>query len=246
MKMISLSRILLLLLVLPLSAQAGDADSDRLPDPRAVDLSPSQRLEELLERVRYEHTRLETLEADFVQYKESSMLVEVSESTGVFSYAAPDKVRWEYLSPNPISLLIAGDEMTTWYQDLGQAEKTKVGRHSERVMEYLGAGSSMDTLLEYFAARLAVPEDPAAPYRVELTPRFARIARRLEEMSLWIDSEHFMPVRLRYVEPDGDVTDYRFENLRINGELPDDRFLLELPSDTDVRVIDLERRTASR
>lgn len=235
-----------LLLPALLVGGASWARMEEEPDPRAEGLKPNERLETLIERVRLEHSRLETLEADFVQHKESTMLLEPQEATGLFSYAAPDKVRWEYLSPNPISLLIAGDEMTTWYQDINQAEKAKVGKQSERIMEYLGAGSSMDTLLEYFVARLAVPEDPQAPYRVELSPRFARIAKRLEEMSLWIDSRYFMPVRLRYVEPDGDVTDYRFENLRINGRLPRDRFVLELPSGTDVRVIDLERRAASR
>ena len=241
------SRTLILLLPVLLVGQLALAGtSEPPPDPRAAGLKPTERLDTLIERVRLEHARRETLEADFVQQKESAMLLEDQEATGVFSYAAPDRVRWEYLSPNPISLLISGDEMITWYQDINQAEKTKVGKQSERVMEYLGAGSSMDTLLEYFVARLAVPEDPAAPYRVELSPRFARIAKRLAQMSLWIDSESFMPVRLRYVEPDGDVTDYRFENLRINGQLPGDRFVLELPSGTDVRVIDLERRAASR
>ena len=55
------------------------------------------------------------------------MLAAPEESKGTFSYAAPDKVRWEYTSPSPITVVIRGDEMTTWYRDLKRAETLKVG-----------------------------------------------------------------------------------------------------------------------
>jgi outer membrane lipoprotein-sorting protein len=60
-------------------------------------------------------------------------------------------------------------------------------------------------------------------------------------MSLWIDPELFLPVRLRYVEADGDVTDYRFSGFRLNGEIPDERFELDLPDSVALRTIDLGR-----
>ncbi|MGB6362463.1 MAG: outer-membrane lipoprotein carrier protein LolA, partial [Thermoanaerobaculia bacterium] len=183
---------------------------------------------------------------EFVQFKESSMLVEPVEANGVFSYAAPDQVRWEYMQPNPISLLIQGDEMTTWYRDLDQAEKVQVGRQSQKVLEYLGAGSTMDDLLEYFTVTLTLPRDTTQPYMLELNPRFARVAKRLQGMALWIDAERYLPVRLRYVEADGDVTDYTFRNFRVNRGLPDNRFELEIPSGVDVRLIDLNHRAGLR
>jgi outer membrane lipoprotein-sorting protein len=53
-------------------------------------------------------------------------------------------------------------------------------------------------------------------------------------MSLWIDPVRFLPIRLRYQEPGGDVTDYRFEDLTINGPIPDGRFVLDLPDDVQL------------
>ena len=88
------------------------------PDPRAPGLSGTERLAALVERVKLEQQSSKTLEARFVQRQESSLLVAPEESRGTFSYAAPDRVRWEYLSPNPISVVIQGSEMTTWYQRL--------------------------------------------------------------------------------------------------------------------------------
>ncbi len=39
-----------------------------------------------------------------------------------------------------------------------------------------------------------------------------------------------MPVGLRYVEPGGDVTEYRFLDIEINAQMPADRFELDLPA----------------
>ncbi len=240
------TNLLFALAVLTASLGTGTAAADSLPDPRSPEIGPAQRLGILIERVKIEQAKIETLEADFVQTKESSMLLETSEARGVFYYAAPDRVRWEYFTPNPITLIIRGEEMTTWYRDMGRAERVHVGRKSEKILEYLGAGGSVDTLTEYFTVRLAFPNDPAEPYRLELVPRFERLARRLSRMTVWIDAQTFLPERVRYLEADGDLTDYRFENQAVNDRIPRDRFELELPREVDLRVVDLDRRPASR
>lgn len=226
------------LLILP--AAASGVTQEPLPDPRQPDLTPSQKLEKLVERVRLEHSRVETLEADFTQSKESALLIEPDLSEGVFSYSAPDRVRWEYLSPIPMSLLIYGEEMTTWFRDLGQAERTNIGGKSQRVLEYMGASSSLDTLLEYFTVTLTLPRDTTRPYILELSPKFEQVERRLRGMIVWIDADRFLPIGVRYIEADGDVTEYRFNNMRVNSELPADRFELDLPSETDLREVDLD------
>ncbi len=209
--------------------------------PSPYDVAADERLPALVERMRFEQEQLVTLEANFVQRKESALLLEPEEATGVFSYASPDRVRWEYLEPNPISMLIDGEQMTTWYRDLDQVEEVEIGRHSQRVLEYLGAGSSLARLLEYFDVRLTLPDDRARPMRLELDPKFERVARRIEGMQIWVDPDTFLPLRLRYLEPGGDVTDYEFADYRINGEIPGERFELDLPSDVQVRTIDLRR-----
>ena len=53
-------------------------------------------------------------------------------------------------------------------------------------------------------------------------------------------------MRLRYVEADGDVTDYTFRNFRVNRGLPENRFELEIPSSVDVKRIDLNHRAGLR
>jgi outer membrane lipoprotein carrier protein len=233
-------------LVVCLVLAGAPARPDTAPDPRRSDLSPSERLEALLDLVRATHSELVTLEADFVQLKESGMLLEPSKSRGVFSYAAPDRVRWEYSTPDPISLVIAGDEMTTWYKDLERAELAEVGGHSDNILRYMGASTSIDKLLEYFTVTLSIPGVSSEPFRLLLEPRFGRVAKRVRELKVWIDGERYLPLRLRYVEGDGDVTEYHFENLRVNEDLPEDRFVLDLPQEIDRQLVQLEARAAGR
>jgi outer membrane lipoprotein carrier protein len=215
-----------------------------LRDPRTV--SADQRLPALVERIKAEQQKLKTLEARFVQTQESSLLAAPEKATGHFSYTAPDRVRWEYETPNPISVVIRGEQMTTWYRDLKRAELIKIGRYSNQVFKYLGASGDMKTLLEYFDVRLGTSSKQGEPYRLELTPRFQRIAKRLKSMTLWIDDSTFLPVHLRYVEADGDTTEYRFEDLKRNGRIPEDRYVLQIPKGVETRVVDLGRESKSK
>lgn len=233
---------LTLLIALAAGLCAGAAGAaGTLPDPRAEGLDSTERLEALVARVKGEQSKVETLQADFVQRQESEFLLEPEVSRGKFSYAAPDRVRWEYQSPNPITMVIDGKTMTTWYRDLRRVDEVKVGRHSERVLRYLGASGSMDTLLEYFDVAAAFPADEEEPYRLELTPRYDRVAKKLKSLTIWIDPRRFVPRRLVYVTGDGGVTEYRFDDLKINAKLPADHFELSLPDGVEVRVVDLER-----
>lgn len=238
----SLPRICAICLLLALSSPAWSEEA--LPDPRGEGQGPSEKLTALVERVRLEQARISSLEADFRQLKESSMLLEPVEAMGTFAYSAPDHVRWDYQTPNPISMLIDGDEMTTWFRDLGQAERVQVGRRSQRILEYLGATSPLDDMLQYFTVTLTLPDDRSEPYVLQLAPLFDKVAKRLQGVTIWIGADHYLPVRLRYVDADGDVTDLRFENLRINGSVPIERFDLRLPDSVDVRVVELDQRTS--
>jgi outer membrane lipoprotein carrier protein len=244
MKHLVLSLSLLTLTLSSLPALAA-SPAGKLPDPKAPGLDGTARLKALVERVKVEQSHLKTLEAKFTQTQQSAMLVTPETSTGSFSYAAPDRVRWEYTAPNPISVVIKGEEMTTWYHDLKRADLLKIGRYSNQVFKYLGASGNMDTLVEYFTVRLTAPPRKGAPYQMELIPRFSRISKRIKSMTLWIDDETFLPVRLKYVEADGDATEYKFSDMKKNAGIPEDRFVLKIPKGVETRVIDLGQQAKS-
>lgn len=229
----------LLLAVLVALPAVGATAAVKIPDPGDDELSGRARLEALVERIKLEQKNMKSLTARFTQRRESDLLMEPEIAEGIFYYQAPDRVRWEYRTPNPISVLIDGQEMTTWYRDLGRADRLQIGRYSSQVFKYLGASGSMETLVDYFRVLATFPEEAGEPYRLRLLPKYDRISDKLESMTLWIDPERFFPRRLRYVSSDGDVTEYEFHDLEINGNVPGERFSLDLPSDVEVRTMDV-------
>ena len=208
-----------------------------LPDPMADGLSPRERLDALIDRVKEAQDGLETMTAEFTQNKDSALLLEPETSTGRFVYAAPDRARWEYLKPTPIEMTILGDEMTTWFKDLGRADRVSIGSVSEQVFKYMGASGSLETLMKYFSVTAEFPESEGEPYRLALLPKYPRIKKRLQSMDLWIDTEKYMPTRLLYIEAGGDTTELVFENLATNAELAEGAFELDMPDDVEIKSV---------
>jgi outer membrane lipoprotein-sorting protein len=208
----------------------------QVPDPSDASLSSVDRLRALVERMKIEQKGFATLVANFEQETSSEMLVEAEKSKGTFYYEAPDKVRWQYDHPTSKVIVINGQELLTWYQDLHRAEKVQVGRYSDAVFKYLGASGSLETLMDYFSLRVSFPKG-AEPYKIDLVPRYKRVEKRLREMSVAIDSKLFVPVELSYVEPNGDSTHYAFTHFRVNEPVPAAQFELTVPDDVEVRVI---------
>jgi outer membrane lipoprotein-sorting protein len=143
-------------------------------------------------------------------------------------------------------VVIRGEEMTTWYHDLNKAETLRVGRYSNQIFKYMGASGNLETLLQYFTVRLKLPGKAGEPYRLELLPRYKRIAKRLQSMTLWIDDATFFPSRLKYVEANGDTVEYQFSDFKRNAPIPADRFVLKLPPGVESRVVDVGGGAKSR
>ena len=213
-----------------------------VPDPEAEGLSVTERLERLVERIKFEQRNLRTMEANFTQRKESIFLVEPEESNGRSWYHSPDRVRWDFKAPNETTVLISQDEMLTWFKDLGTAERVNVGKQADRVMEYLSAGNSLETLQRYFEIRTTFSKDPEAPYKLELRPKFKRVEKKIKGMAIHLHRTGFYPVYLQYVDPDDDKTELFFHDVVVNEAIDDDRFLVELPADVDVKVVELGKK----
>lgn len=223
------------LAVVPVRFTAGG----EVPDPADPDLTLSERYEALVERISATQAELRTLEARFVQRKESPFLLEPEESRGSFAFAAPDRVRWDFTSPNDTVVVVRGEEMLTWYRDLGRAERVHVGRQADRLLQFLGPAASLDMLLRYFTLNASFPMTDGKPYRLELTPRISRLKKRIESITIHVDPRLFVPVYLRYAEPNGAATELHFEDLRVNGEIPDEHFEPTLPDDVEERRVEM-------
>ena len=58
--------------------------------------------------------------------------------------------------------------------------------------------------------------------------------------TIWIDRETYLTTKFEYVEADGDITRYTFENIRHNHPIENGRFTLALPPTVRVEAMKIQ------
>lgn len=210
------------------------------PAPKTValdDLEGSAKLDALIERVVERQRALRSLEAEFVQLKESSLLLEAAESTGIFLFRAPDLARWDYRKPDQMVVLFSEDTVTTYHPEQSRAERVKVSNRQRRFVRVLAGTQPLDDLTSHFRISLADPGGQAH-YRLTLRPVGNVLSKKLRSVEIEVDRQLLLPVVIEYNEADGDSTRYEFTKMVINPEIEDTRFDLELGADVKLQIID--------
>jgi len=196
-------------------------------------------LETVIKKIQETQKRTQTLQADFRQEKELALLSKPEVSTGRFVFSKPSNVLWTYDAPKRVQMVIAGGVMTTYYPDLGKAERIDVKRFEDRIFKYMGASGAIDELARYFDFTFS--DAAARPvYVLDLTPKNKAVSKRVQRIKLWIDKKTFLTTKVEYVEGDGDITRYEFSNVRINENIPQDRFAVHVPSNVKIEQMKLQ------
>ncbi len=236
-------RLLLVVLVTLLAVSTAGADGTgggsrgATPAVNLDALEGGAKLHALVREVVRHQRALHSLGAHFRQVKESSLLLEPAESSGSFRYLAPDRVRWDYRTPDPMVVVFAGDTVTTLYPEQRRAERVRLRGRQQRFLQVMAGTQPLDELQSQFRMILADPGGDA-PYRLTLEPTNPLVRRRLDSVVLEIDRHLLLPVQVEVREADGDLTRYQFSDLRLDPPLAPDAFELKLGP--EVRVTTLQ------
>lgn len=196
-------------------------------------------LETVIKKVQEQQKKTQTLQASFRQEKELALLAKPDISTGTFIYSKPSNVLWTYDAPKRVQMVIAGGVLTTYYQDLGRAERIDVKRFEDRIFKYMGASGAIDELARYFD--FTFTDSKSKPvYVLDLTPKNRAVSKRVRRIKLWIDKTTYLTSKIEYVEGDGDITRYEFTNVRINEPVPQSRFAVHLPANVKVEQMKVQ------
>jgi outer membrane lipoprotein-sorting protein len=196
-------------------------------------------LDAIIKKVQQQQKNTNTLQADFKQEKELALMSKPEVSTGQFIYSKPNNVLWTYDAPKRVQMVIAGGVLTTYYQDLGKAERIDVKRFEDRIFKYMGASGAIDELARYFD--FTFTDSKSKPtYLLDLTPKNRAVSKRVRRIKLWIDKTTYLTSKIEYVEGDGDITRYEFTNIKINEPVPQSRFALHLPANVKVEQMKVQ------
>jgi outer membrane lipoprotein-sorting protein len=196
-------------------------------------------IQQVIKKVQEQQKKTTTLQADFRQEKELALLAKPEVSSGTFLYSKPNNVLWTYASPKRVQMVIAGGVLTTYYADLGKAERVDVKKFEDRIFKYMGASGAIDELARYFDFTFTNSKSKPV-WVLDLTPKNRAVARRVKRIKLTIDKNTYLTSKIEYVEGDGDITRYEFTNIRINQPVPQSRFAIALPSNVKVEQMKIQ------
>ena len=196
------------------------------------------KVDALVDLVVQRQRALTSLQADFVQDKSSELLLEPVTSKGRFRFKAPDRVRWDYESPDEMIVVFAGETLTTFRPSDHVAEKIRVPKKHRRFVKVLAGTQPLDELKSQFSLTLS---DRGAPEPLVLTlrPIHRTLKRKLAQVRLEIDRMLLLPVVVEYQDADGDSTRYEFIDLRVDPEINDEVFELDLGDDVRINTIEM-------
>jgi outer membrane lipoprotein-sorting protein len=178
----------------------------------------------LLEKLAEVSKNTKSIKSDFVQYKHLSILENDIESRGVFIFAKPDKVRWEYSSPYPYLILMNGNEMTI--KEGGKVQKfdTESNRIFKEINDLMVALLSGDILNnEEFDITIKENERQIL---AEMHPKKSELKQMLETVEMYFDKSNYEVSEIRMPEKSGDYTRILFKNRQSNVAVPNSKFLL--------------------
>lgn len=196
-------------------------------------------LETVIKKVQEQQKKTNTLQASFRQEKELALLAKPEVSTGTFVYSRPNNVLWTYDAPKRVQMVIAGGILTTYYPELGKAERIDVQRFEDRIFKYMGASGAIDELARYFDFTFTNAKSKPV-FVLDLTPKNRAVSKRVQHIKIWIDKETYLTNKIEYVEGDGDITRYEFTNIRVNDPVPPSKFAIALPSNVRVEQMKIQ------
>ncbi len=164
----------------------------------------------------------QSIQCEFVQDKNLSMMDDKIVSTGKFWFKRENKVRMEYQKPSYYLLVINGNDIKTkdgQKENKVSAKSNKVFEQVNRMMIDCVQGTALDS--KSFTAKLF--EGPQS-YLVELTPVVKNLQGIFKTINLTVDKKDHSVVKIDMREQSGDNTLISFQHKQVNVNIPDALF----------------------
>jgi outer membrane lipoprotein-sorting protein len=164
-----------------------------------------------------------TIESNFVQEKNLSVLANKIISKGQFCYKKDNNIRWEYLQPYHYLIIISKDKIFI-KEDQNQKQydiqSNKMFQEMNRFISGCIQGDILKNDQEYTVGYFEDDKN----YFVSLVPKSASMRKMLNEVQIWFSRADLTVSRITMVESGGDYTKIEFTNKKLNTDIPGEKF----------------------
>ena len=166
---------------------------------------------------------MQTMQCRFVQEKTSTMLAEPSVSEGLMYFVAPDKMRWEYTSPYAFALVVNGERIVKVTDGKTEVLEGNSSRMYQGIVSIIMGSASGKKLFDTSAFDIVLCDDDVF-WKAEMTPKRRDMKRMFSQLVFRFDKKTNGISRVEFIGSDGDVTLIRFEEIKLNEAIGEDKF----------------------
>lgn len=166
---------------------------------------------------------MQTMQCRFVQSKTMSMLAEPSVSEGKMYFSSPDRLRWEYLTPYPFALVVNGEKIVKVTDGKAEVLDGNSGRMYQGITNMIMGSASGKKLFDASTFDVVLYDDDTC-WKAEMTPKRRDMKRMFNQLVFHFDKKSQVIDHVEFIEPKGDKTVIRFEEIRLNEKIGEERF----------------------
>ena len=206
--------------------------------------TPQTDVQVLVERLQAHYDALDGFEAEFTQRYERKILRRAVEESGRVIVKKPGRMRWEYQSPEE-KLFVTDGSRSYFYIPI---ENQVMVSHHPRGAMGMGEGSPFELLTgrSRMTDSFAFFASDAPPTRGGKVLHLIPIRRHeeFEDVEMEVDPETGELLRVVLIDAQRNRTEFIFENIRKDIDLPESLFQFTIPSGVKVVVHSDEPRDA--
>ncbi len=144
-------------------------------------------------------------------------------STGKLYFKAPDKIRWEYVSPAPYVVVFDGQTMHTVEGGRTKTTNLTANRRMKGLNGLLLGSIQGGDMLDESQFNISYYRD-RANYVAKLAPKDKSLNKYIQHVELTFDGTSLLLSEVTLTDPAGDSTQLVFTNRRKNASIPDVTF----------------------
>lgn len=166
-----------------------------------------------------------TIESNFTQEKNLSLLSEKIISKGHFCFKQPKLLRWEYFSPSAYLIVINGEKILI--KDGKKVNKfdTKSNKMFKNINDMM-LNSVQGNVLDHREFKIAYFENDTY-YLVQMQPKSKDMKAYLKRIDMYFDKKELSVSKLKMTELSEDYTFIEFTSGKINETIPDSQFIVK-------------------
>ena len=166
---------------------------------------------------------MQTMQCRFVQSKTMAMLAEPSVSEGRMYFSSPDRLRWEYVTPYPFALVVNGERIVKVTDGKAEVLEGNAGRMYQGIVSMIMGSASGKKLFDTSAFDVVLYDDGTF-WKAEMTPKRRDMKRMFSQLVFHFDKKTQGISRVEFLGTNGDVTSIRFEEVRLNEAIGEEKF----------------------